>query len=315
MINKNNKKNLIIISTVICMFVTVLYFLQYSYVVHAATPRVMLEDYRVKEGQVVSGKDFTLDLTLKNYSAKQVKNLKVTIATENGDFIPTGSAGSEYIEFIDAGETSQVSFKMKAGDGLEEKSYKVNVTTDYENPNGYEYRAEESIFLPVSLDQRLSVTDLFVDSSSCVVGDTVEISASINNMGEGALYNVMVEVEGDNIEENKSYVGTIEKSKSGNLDILTKADVVTEGYHKDNKLIVEYENKAGETFTQEVLVDVSVGVPVYENLEKIKEGNDNSVVWKTTAEVIGILLLIVIIGYILYRRQKRKQRILDEFAR
>jgi uncharacterized membrane protein len=80
-------------------------------------------------------------------------------------------------------------------------------------------------------------------------------------------------------------------------------------------LIVEYENKAGETFTQEVLIDVSVGVPVYENLEKIKEGNDNTVVWKTTAEVIGILLLIAIIGYILYRRQKRKQRILDEFAR
>lgn len=315
MINKNNKKNLIIISTVICMFVTVLYFLQYSYVVHAATPRVMLEDYKVKEGQVVSGKDFTLDLTLKNYSAKQVKNLKVTITTENGDFIPTGSAGSEYIEAIDAGETSQVSFKMKAGDGLEEKSYRVNVTTDYENPNGYEYRAEESIFIPVSLDQRLSVTDLFVDSSSCVVGDTVEISASINNMGEGALYNVMVEVEGDNIEETKSYVGTIEKSKSGNMDILTKADVVTEGYHKDNKLIVEYENKAGETFTQEVLIDVSVGVPVYENLEKIKEGNDNTAVWKTTVEVIGILLLIAIIGYILYRRQKRKQRILDEFAR
>lgn len=290
-------------------------FLSNCLIVHAATPRVMLEDYKVKEGQVVSGKDFTLDLTLKNYSAKQVKNLKVTIATENGDFIPTGSAGSEYIESIGAGETSQVSFKMKANDGLEEKSYKVNVTTDYENPNGYEYRAEESIFLPVSLDQRLSVTDLFVDSSSCVVGDTVEISASINNMGEGALYNVMVEVEGDNIEETKSYVGTIEKSKSGNLDILTKADVVTEGYHKNNKLIVEYENKAGEIFTQEVLIDVSVGVPVYENLEKIKEGNDNTVVWKTTAEVIGILLLIVIIGYILYRRQKRKQRILDEFAR
>ena len=261
--------------------------LQFGICTHAATPRVMLEDYKVKEGQVVSGKEFTLELTLKNYSAKQVKNLKVTIATENGDFIPTGSAGSEYIESIDAGETSQVSFKMKANDGLEEKSYKVNVTTDYENPSGYEYKSEESIFLPVELEQRLSITDLFVDSSSCVVGDTVEISASINNMGEGALYNVMVDVEGDNIEENKSYVGTIEKGKSGNLDLLTKADVVTEGYHSDNKIIVEYENKAGETFTQETLIDVNVGVPVYENLEKIKEGTDNSGVWKSTAKLIG----------------------------
>lgn len=281
---------------------------------HAATPRVMLDDYKVKEGQVVSGKEFTLELTLKNYSAKQVKNLKVTISTENGDFIPTGSAGSEYIETIEAGETSKVSFKMKANDGLEEKSYKVNVVTDYENPSGYEYKSEESIFLPVELEQRLSVTDLFIDSESCVVGDTVEISASINNMGEGALYNVMVSVEGDNIVETDSYVGTIEKGKSGNLDLLTKADVVTEGAHTKNKLVIEYENKARESFTQETEIDFTVGVPVYENLEKVKEGNDGSIVWKNTAKVIGILMVIAVVGCLLYRRQRRKQRILDEFV-
>ena len=291
-----------------------LFVLQFGVCTHAATPRVMLDDYKVKEGQVVSGKEFTLELTLKNYSAKQVKNIKVTISTENGDFVPAGSAGSEYIETIAAGETSKVSFKMKANDGLEEKSYKVNVVTDYENPSGYEYKSEESIFLPVELEQRLSVTDLFIDSESCVVGDTVEISASINNMGEGALYNVMVSVEGDNIVETDSYVGTIEKGKSGNLDLLTKADVVTQGEHTKNKLVIEYENKARESLTQEMEIDFIVGVPVYENLEKIKEGNDSSVVWKNTAKVIGILMVIAVVGYLLYRRRKRKQRILDEFV-
>ena len=282
--------------------------------VEAATPRVMLDDYNVKEGQTVSGREFTLELTLKNYSAKQVKNLKVSISAENGEFIPVKGAGSEYIESIAAGETDKVTFNMKAIDGLEEKSYKVNVTTDYENTNGYEYKVEESIFLPVSLEQRLSVTDFFVDSNLSAVGDTVEISASINNMGEGALYNVMVEVEGDNIEEQKSYVGTIEKGKSGNLDVLTKADVVTEGDHKDNKMVIKYENKAGETFTQEEVIDVSVNVPVYDNLEKVKEGNDNSLAWKAVIKIIIIILIIAIVGYALYRRRLRKQRILDEFA-
>lgn len=295
------------------MTILVCLVIQHNLTAHAATPRVMLEDYSVKDGPVVSGKEFTLNLTIKNYSAKQVKNLKVTISTENGDFIPVNGAGSEYIESIAAGETEQISFKLKANDGLEEKSYKMNVVTDYENPSGWEYKAEEVIFLPVTLEQRLSVTDMFVDSESCVVGDTVEISASINNMGEGALYNVMVDVEGDNIEETTSFVGTIDRGKTGNLDVLTKADVVTEGDHTNNKLVIKYENKAGEEFTKEAEVFVTVGVPVYENLEKVKEGTDSSVVWKNTARVIGILLLIAIIGYALYRRQKRKQRILEEF--
>lgn len=314
--NKNIKRRnyMYILSAIVGFFIVASCILHYEKTVEAATPRVMLEDYKIKEGNVVSGKEFTIELTIKNYSAKQVKNLKVNISTENGDFIPTNGAGSEYIESIAAGETEQVSFKMKANDGLEEKSYKMNVVTDYENPSGWEYKSEEVIFIPVSLDQRLSITDMFIDSESCVVGDTVEISASINNMGEGALYNVRVEVEGDNIVETDSFVGTIEKGKTGNLDVLTKADVVTEGYHTNNKMIVKYENKAGEEFSKEAGIEVTVGVPVYENLEKIKEGNDNSIVWKNTAKVIGILLVIAIIGYALYRRQKRKQRILDEFV-
>lgn len=284
--------------------------------VHAAIPRVMLEDYKVSEGEVVSGKDFNLKLTLRNHSVKQVRNIKVSISTENGEFIPVEDAGNAYIESIDAGDSKDVSFKLKACDGLEEKSYKINVVTDYESSSGYEYKSEEMIFLPVSLEQKLMVTDLFVDGGSCVVGDTVEISAAINNTGDGTLYNVMAEIEGDNVVELNSYVGNIEKGKSGNLDLLTKTDVVTEGYHNENKLIVKYDTKAGETITTEMLIDdISVGVPVYENLEKIKEGSDMSSVWSTIGKIIAGIIIAAVIVYALYRRQKRKQRILEEFAK
>jgi hypothetical protein len=62
------------------------------------------------------------------------------------------------------------------------------------------------------------------------------------------------------------------------------------------------------------VIDVSVNVPVYDNLEKVKEGNDNSLAWKAVIKIIIIILIIAIVGYALYRRQLRKQRILDEFA-
>lgn len=279
----------------------------------AATPRAMLSDYQVEEGAVVSGQEFTLDLEIRNYSAKQVKNLKVAISAENGEFIPVKGAGNAYIEAIEAGETEKVSFKLKAEDGLEERAYKVHVVTDYENPSGWEYKSEEAIFLPVALGQRLSVTDLFIDGESAVVGDTVEISAQINNMGEGALYNVMVKVEGDNIAETDSFVGTIEKGKTGRLDVLTKADIATKGDHRKNKMIITYENKAGEEFSSEYPFEVQVGVPVYENLEKIKESSDHSNEWGMAGKLICAAIVIAVVIYGLWRRQRRKQRILDEF--
>ncbi len=298
------------------IIVMALIMLCYAQKVEAATPRVMLEDYSVAEGEVVSGKEFNLKLTLRNHSAKQVKNIKVSLSTENGDFIPVDDAGNAYIDMIAADETKDVSFKLKACDGLEEKSYKVNIVTDYESTAGYEYKSEEMIFLPVSLEQKLMVTDMFIDGSSCVVGDTVEISAAINNTGDGTLYNVVAEIEGDNIVELNSYVGNIEKGKSGNLDMLTKADVVTAGDHKNNKLIIKYDNKSGETFTMDMeLYGISVGVPVYENLEKIKKGNDMSSVWSTIGKIIMGIIIVSVIAYVLYRRQKRKQRILEEFAK
>ncbi len=302
------------IYTIIVMALMMLCYVQN---VEAATPRVMLEDYRVAEGEVVSGKEFNLKLTLRNHSAKQVKNLKVSLSTENGEFIPVDDAGNAYIDTIAADETKDISFKLKACDGLEEKSYKVNIVTDYESAAGYEYKSEETIFLPVSLQQNLMVTDLFIDGSSCVVGDTVEISAAINNTGDGTLYNVIAEIEGDNIVEMCSFIGNIEKGKSGNLDMLTKADVVKEGYHNKNKLIVKYDTKSGETLTTEVNLDeqIDVGVPVYENLEKVKEGKDTSYVWNIIGKIISGIVIIVVVAYVVYRKHKRKMRILEEFAK
>ena len=45
----------------------------------------------------------------------------------------------------------------------------------------------------------------------------VEISAAINNLGEGTLYNVSAMIEGDNLDRMMTYVGNIESGKSGTL--------------------------------------------------------------------------------------------------
>ena len=280
----------------------------------AATPRVMVSDYTIKEGKVTAGKEFTLIVTLSNTSTKNtVKNLKLSLTSENGDLLPADGAGTAYVEQIDTDSETKLTFKMKARDGLEEKSYKLTLKTEYENTNGYEYSVEDSIFIPISLEQRLSVTDIFIPEESVQIGDVVEISAIVNNLGAGQLYNVAAEVKGDNIQETSTYVGNIESGKSGTVDVLTKADIVTEGQHTKNHLIITYENKEGKKFTQEEEIGVMVSKPIYENLEKVKEATDHSKTIRTVVTVIVVILVIAALIYLSIKRRKRKQQILDEF--
>lgn len=283
--------------------------------VSAATPRVMVSDYQIEEGKVVGGKKFTLKLILKNTAAKAVKNVKVSLSTENGEMLPAEGAGTAYIGEIAADSEQEFIFSMKAISGLEEKTYKVAVKTEYEGVGGMEYIVDEAVFLPVTMEQRLSITDFFMDKADFELGDTVEISAMINNMGEGTLYNVSATASGDNINEMSTYVGNIESGKSGMADIITKATVVTAGDHKKNKLVVSYEDKEGRYYEQEMEFGVKVTQPLYEKLEKVKKENKGAQTAKIVLEVIVVVAILIGGILICRKRKKQKQQMLEEFIK
>ncbi|MDE6625248.1 MAG: hypothetical protein K2K56_02625 [Lachnospiraceae bacterium] len=298
----------------LCLFMCIcLGLLGNAGIVKAATPRVMVSDYSVDGEEVIAGKDFTLTITLKNTATKAVKNVKLSITTENGELLPAKGAGTAYVEQIDADSEEPITFKMTAANGLEEKAYKLSVKTEYESSGGWEYTVDDTIFIPVSLGQRLSVTDVFLPEAYVELGDTVEVSAVVNNLGEGMLYNVSAKIQGDNLQELENYVGNIESGKSGTVDALTKAIVVTEGNHAKNKIIISYEDKEGNVFEQERVIEVNVAEPVYENLEKVKDKKDNSDLIKGTLKILLIIVVVAGVIWFFDKRRKRKQQMLDDF--
>lgn len=301
-----------LVSFLICVCLVLLAGGTQIHTVNAATPRVMVSDYSITEGKVFAGEDFTLNITLKNTAAVAVRNVKLTISTEQGEFLPTEGAGTAYVDRINGDTEVEFSFSMTAIDGLEEKSYKLILKTEYENSNGGEYTVDESIFIPVNLEQRLSITDIFIPESYIELGETVEVSAAVNNLGDGTLYNVSARITGENIAEMGSYVGNIEPGKSGMIDVLTKATGISVIGDR-NWIIVSYEDKEGHMEEKQIEISVAVNQPVYENLEKVKEATDYSVIWKWVALVtLSVLLLGVIVWYLI-RRRKQKQKILEEF--
>ena len=280
---------------------------------NTSTPRLMVVGYDMGKDRIYANEAFTLTLHMENTAKSTISNIKISLANEESQFVPEDGVGSTFIESMAAGESQDVTFQIKPVSGLEEKSYPLVVKSEYENGKAEAFNAEDTLYVPVYLRQRLSITDVYVAEDSYEVGDMVEVSATVNNLGEGNLYNVTVYLSGDNVEESASYVGNVEPGKSGTADILAKATVVTDGAHTKNQMLITYEDKDGNVQEKSIEIDLRVTEPVYDNLEKVKNAKDYSGVAKKTGTAVIILVVVAGIIYLGIRRKKKKQQILDDF--
>ncbi len=296
------------------LFAIIFCVLCFANVSRAATPRVIVSGYKIKENEVTVGKEFTLEITLDNTSQRIIKNMQLSVLADGGEFVPVKDAGTAYIDQIDAESEKTISFAMKAIVGLEEKSYKVAVKMKYENTGGYEYSEEEILYIPVHLDARIDISQIIMDPPmECQLGDTVEIMGEVNNLGAGTVYNVRAGLAGESVDESNQFIGNIESGKSGTIDLLTNAVKVTTDGNVMNKIIVTYEDKEGNAFTEEKKISLVVRKPEYKNLEKVKDGNSASELIKILSRWLVVIVFLGVIVFYLYKRKKRKARLLEEF--
>ena len=88
-----------------------------------SSPYIMLESYEVSNEKIVPGEDFTLTLTLKNYSVSATaKNVLVDISNPAGIAPVYGTVSQTWVEEMGPGETATVSFDYTSS---------VDITGDY----------------------------------------------------------------------------------------------------------------------------------------------------------------------------------------
>lgn len=298
----------------VCFLVTV-----FAVPAKAAEPKVMVTDYKVKEETITAGEEFELSVTLYNTAKKNVKNMKVAVISEAGELLPAKGAGTAYIEQLDAQTEETLVFQMVAANGLEEKSYKLMIKLNYEDNYGSPYTVEDAVYLPIQLEQRYSLTDLVIDGEF-ILGEDLEITGMVNNLGKGTLYNVTVKTSGDNISEQESYIGNIEPGKSGSLDMIVEANHLSDGTQRMNYITVIYEDAQGnQQEQQEKLEQLGSGsenaitAPVYANLEKVKEETEHTGIGKIVLIVAIVFAVAALIFWLSYKKWKRKKKILEEF--
>lgn len=303
------------IKKIVCIIIAAVIILGNSKALSAsaAQPKMILTGYEINKNVVNAGDEFMLKLTFKNTYSYSIKNIKVSVVGENGNILPAnGTAGTAYVDNIYGDTEEIIELNMKAAEGLEEKSYKLTVKCEYEDGYGNPYTSEDSIFIPIYLEQKLSVTDIVLSSENVDLGEELGISGKVNNMGDGKLYNVCVKISGKVIASQESYLGNIDPGKSANFDMYARAIDATEG---KVMMSIAYEDIKGITYeyilSNENPININVTKPIYEDLVVVKEEakKDNSVLIAVC--VVGIILILITIFGL--KKISNKKRILEDY--
>lgn len=272
-----------------------------------STPRLMVTGYETDAAKIAPNSTFKLTLHLKNTSKQTISNIKVSLSTAEGEFLPVSGASTAYIESIDGGKSTDIVMDMKVASGLSNKPYQIVVKSEYEDSKANAFSSEDSVSIPVTLEDRISLTEV-MPPDNLTVGGSGEVSFTINNMGGTTLSNVTVKCEGEDFTCEESYVGNISSGTSSYASVVLFGSRVTGGDGKC-KIIVTYENTEGATksIEEETYVYVSEEMPDVDDVmaQDAAKTNQKKAGKKTVYVVLGIVAVVAVVGIFAIRRKKR----------
>jgi hypothetical protein len=284
-----------------------------------STPRVMVTGYTTNVKNVHPNSKFLLTLQVKNNASVTVHNVKFTLSTANGEFLPVSGASTAYVDSIGAKATVNLPFRMKASAGLGSKSYAITVKAEYEDGKAESYSAEDNVSIPVVQKDKISLTEVTPPDTLSVDG-TADLSFSINNLGGGTLGNVTVSCKGEDFTCEEALVGSIAAGSTGYANVtLTGTKVTSEDSDGECTIVIKYENASGDTkrYTEKtnIFVTEEDDEAWDESMGEDTEVSDKQGMPLAAKIVTGIVAVLVVIGVIRFIRRKRrlkKEELLDD---
>lgn len=155
---------------------------------------LLLEKYTVTDEKIVPGEDFTLTMTIKNYSKSKVTNVWIDVTNPSGVAPVYGEVSQAYVGDMEAGEIKEVSLDYNSWtvvytDALDfYLSIRADQTSNYINMR-----------IPVGTDSPFSILSTVLPTD-VVEGEAVTASISFKTLGNENVRNVsMLLKENDNV--------------------------------------------------------------------------------------------------------------------
>ena len=291
-------------------------------------PKILIEDYSFDGDTVMAGEEFDLNLKFFNTSSDDVvKNIKVSVSSDDGVFSPVDSSSSFFIEGIGRQEYQDYVLRLETKRDAQVKTYNLKLVMEYEDGKGNAYdiqekpfKEEESLGIPVSQPVRLESGDVTTPFEA-FVGNPADIELEFYNMGRSAMYNMFVKLEGDFRTQDGSYfVGNFDSGKS---DYFTASIIPEEEGEVAGKVVFTFEDALGNPSTVEKEFSFfAAAAPDFNNEMGGEfpeggdypdgmnpEGEEGGITWWMYG--IGAVLAIGALVFIIKRRKKKKLELLQ----
>lgn len=286
----------------------------------ASVPRVIVTGFDTDPANVKAGSDFTLTIHLKNTSKKTaVSNLLFDLqapASGSSDetaeapaFLPTSGSSSIYLDKIAANGTKDISIKLNARADLIQKPYSITMNMKYEDSSASQFEGTSSLAIPIKQEARFEFSDITVAPEEVSVGDEVNITCNIYNLGRVKMYNVKAKIQGDAVEGQEQFLGNIESGGTGAIDAIATA--TAEAMDENNcKIVLSYEDDAGNIQTVEKEFTLSVSEAMDATVDSDLSGMEDTTTGSSPVKGIVALVVVVIlaiVGTVVYKKRKKKK--------
>ena len=295
-------------------------------------PKLIISDYDLSPSMVEAGKDFNLSFTLYNTNSENaIYNLKVTIdqtlaaapqtsgqnnanLTSDGSvFTPIGRSNTFYVASLYPWEWTTKYIDMNVLPNANPGSYVVNLTMEYEDYWGNQYKTQESIGIPVTQEASVNFGKVKMDNISMGVPNSV--SVNLYNTGKDNLNTVMCRVKGDgfSVDEDERFIGNFnagsQESFSFNLTpekegkIKGKIEITyKDSTGKEHTDVKDFEKEVSQNFDQEGMIDPQTGEMIGEDpVDNSPSLVASPFLW------IGLLVLVALIIALIRKKRKSKK--------
>lgn len=272
------------------------------------TPQLMVDSYNYGGTFVQAGDRFVLCLDLYNTSGTHtLSNIKMSLSSEDGTFIPVNSSNSFYIETLGKKEHTEQYLHLSVKPTADQKTTALNVNMSYEDGSGNTFTSEDIISIPVMQETRLEVDDIIAPPELYAMMQSW-VSMQFYNTGKTTLNNLRVSAEGDfdTTESTSYFVGNMESGTSDSYDF---SFIPRSGGTMEGKVIFTYEDAWGDEqiierpFSFQVMEEMPVFDPGMMPEDLDGGGSSNKLPWI----LAGIAILIIGGGIIAWKKLRKKK--------
>ncbi len=196
-------------------------------------PKLILSDYTLSQKHPVAGEEFALTMSFYNTNEEySARNIKITLSSSAldsnpgsyGIFTPVGSSNTFYFDIIEAQESAEKTVHFSISPGAPSNTYSLFIEIQYENYQGVQLEARETIGIPVMQTPRIMIDDPNVPSE-IKTDEGLNLSVGIYNIGRDDLKNVMIEAAGNfTADPARYFIGDFSSGKSDIFSSLLKSE-------------------------------------------------------------------------------------------